>query len=320
MGTVLAAKMHTSRELLAHVASQDHGRLDAYSNYDLAVLTPVIFPLTFALVAVLFAFHRLASHEASHPTCRLVAGAITAGEGLFAFFCWGSCVANYADMGYSGGLSACDFQGWYSGFYSFSQPIFIGTAAAVMLFVQRRKEFPPTEWVASALVLGTIFALVMSSLPLMGETDYRFPKDFCIFDVQNEAMDGIFLVVFVLASTALVAASIAARESTIWWMYPVLTVFFWWGFSTLAAVVLINWSGDLSDHDNVWGWMAVLMHTQQLGNPLLYVLLWLNKIHEAGDIASQDVPSDESKEDLDEEACKEAMPYNQDLKKQDLRH
>ena len=58
--------MHIHRELLSsHVASQDHGRLDAYSNYDLAVLTPVIFPLSFALVAVVFAFYRLASHHSS---------------------------------------------------------------------------------------------------------------------------------------------------------------------------------------------------------------------------------------------------------------
>jgi len=234
--------MHIHRELLSsHVASQDHGRLDAYSNYDLAVLTPVIFPLSFALVAVVFAFYRLASHHSSHPTCRLVAGAVTAGEGLFAFFCWGSCVANYADMGYSGGLSACDFQGWYSGFYCFSQPIFIGTAAAVTASIQMRKQFPPTGWVAAVLVLGTIFAFLMSSLPLMGATEYRFPKDFCIFDIQNDAMGGIFLAEFVLVSTALVAASISLRETSIPWLYPALTLFFWWGFSTLAAIVLIDW-------------------------------------------------------------------------------
>lgn len=38
------------------------------------------------------------------------------------------------------------------------------------------------------------------------------------------------------------------------------------------------------------------MHTQQLGNPLLYSLLWLRQVHRAGDIVMPDVSSVEVKD------------------------
>merc|ERR1711865_1068245 len=126
--------MSTARALLSDVAEEDHARLESYGNYDLAVLTPVVFPLSFALIAIVYSYYRIFFVSTNaHPTAKIVAGAVTSAEALFGFFCWGSCVANYADMGYSGGLSACDFQGWYSAFYSFSQPIILAIAAVVAL-------------------------------------------------------------------------------------------------------------------------------------------------------------------------------------------
>merc|ERR1711998_722366 len=121
-------------------------------------------------MGVVYALYRITCHSSkAHPTTKLVAGAVTICEGLFAFFCWGSCVANYADRGYSGGLSACDFQGWYSGFYTFSQPLIIGLAGVVAFLGGRQGTLLRWRKTLSALALIFCFAAVMATLPFMGK-------------------------------------------------------------------------------------------------------------------------------------------------------
>jgi len=283
MGEVTLSEMQgqAMRQLLSRVSSSDQPRLESYSNYNLAVLTPVIFPLTFALVAVLIAGYSLAFRMGkAHPTPRLITAAIVAGEGVFAFFCWGSCVANYAQMGYSGGLSACEFQGWYSGFYSFCQPLLLGGAALCSTTLRKNQNFPSIQTTSALIGLTVIFAGITASLPLMNETHYRFPKDFCLFEIQADSVGGIFFSVFVLVSAVMIQAAWQLCDTTLRVYYPLFTAFFWWGFVTMAAIVLMSWADKLQDHDTVWGWMAILMHTQQLGNPLIYTFLWLPKILE----------------------------------------
>merc|ERR1712118_177850 len=299
-----ARRMHVHRELLSSVAEQDRGRLNAYSNYDLAVLTPVIFPLSLAVIAVLYAGWTIMRDTRSHPTSRFLAGTITAGECLFAFFCLGSCVANYAEMQYSGGLSACEFQGWYSGFYCFSQPLFIGAAATASLSLQMCKTLPSTSQMAGLVGVSTVFGVIMCSLPTMGETQYRFPKDFCMFDIQDDAIGAVFLCEFLLVSVVMVAACVRLWDTVIWWVYPLLTMVFYWGFSMLFIIVLMDWSGDLDAHSTVWGWMAVLMHTQQLANPLLYSLLWLAQIHRLAEYKTE-ADHDEEAGQQNDELCKD---------------
>lgn len=282
-----------SRRLLSSVSSSDQPRLDNYSNYDLAVLTPVIFPLSFALVAVLFAAYSLVCKSSQvHPTARLIAAGIVTGEGLFAFFCWGSCVANYVDMDYSGGISACAFQGWYAGFYSFCQPLFLGGAARCATMIRNTREFPQLRITGGLMALAVCFSAIMASLPLMNATHYRFPKDFCLFDIQDDAVGAVFFTVFVLVSAVMIEASWALSDTLLRMWCPLLTLFFWWGFITMVAIVLLSWANDLESHDTVWGWMAILMHTQQLGNPLFYTFLWLPKIMEIHRQQSEVLSSD----------------------------
>jgi len=286
--------MSTARALLSDVAEEDHARLESYGNYDLAVLTPVVFPLSFALIAIVYSYYRIFFVSTNaHPTAKIVAGAVTSAEALFGFFCWGSCVANYADMGYSGGLSACDFQGWYSAFYSFSQPIILAIAAVVALLVHQKRTFPSSVIVSIALAAAVLFAVIICSLPFMGTTKYRFPKDFCIFDVTNDAVGGLFVSMYFAVALVLVVTCVQLREHALLWLYPALTLLYLWGFTTLAAITIMDWSGDLDNEDTAWGWMAILMHTQQLANPLVYSMVWLPRVQELGGIEGGTITLDE---------------------------
>jgi len=282
------------RILLNEVAEQDQTRLHDYSNYDLAVLTPIIFPLSFALVALCYAYYRILFVSVNaHPTARIVTGAVTTVEAIFAVFCWASCVANYSKMGYSGGLSACDFQGWYSAFYAFLQPIVLLIAAVTAMVVHSKRSFPSPLLVGAAIAAATVFAVIMSSLPMMGTSKYRFPKDFCTFDVTNDTVGALFMSIFFPGAIVLVAASIFLRSHDLWWLYPLLTALYLWGFTTLPVISIMDWTDNLEEKDNVWGWMAILMHTQQLANPLVYSMLWLPRVQELGYIAGDTSAKDE---------------------------
>jgi len=110
--------------------------------------------------------------------------------------------------------------------------------------------------IACCLAVIALFAAVVSTLPFMGETHFHFAKDFCLFDIEDNAVGATFLVIFLFATSSLVCTSVQLIKSkqVPWWLYPVLLASFLWGFVALVIIVFKDWADDLDSSQTVWGW------------------------------------------------------------------
>ena len=129
--------------------------LSGYKSYDLAWLGPIVYPLTFAVIAQAVVFYdmsccrgkkrldwlvpRSARQEtgaAAPPDARitLLVLIVMASEATFAILCLVQCAINFTARSFPGGGGACDFQAFYATYYTFSS---IGTFALAMVFGAR---------------------------------------------------------------------------------------------------------------------------------------------------------------------------------------
>ena len=130
--------------------------LSGYKSYDLAWLGPIVYPLTFAVIAQAVVFYDMASccqgkkrldwlvprsarqetGAAAPPDARitLLVLIVMASEATFAILCLVQCAINFTARSFPGGGGACDFQAFYATYYTFSS---IGTFALAMVFGAR---------------------------------------------------------------------------------------------------------------------------------------------------------------------------------------
>ena len=180
--------------------------LSGYKSYDLAWLGPIVYPLTFAVIAQAAVFYDMARRSccrgkksldwlvprsarqetgaAAAPDARitLLVLIVMASEAIFAILCLVQCAINFTARSFPGGGGACDFQAFYATYYTFSS---IGTFALAMVFGARaiitNGSCPlfkvPLIALSGVAVHGG--ALLIAALPLLGAGEYLFATDYC---------------------------------------------------------------------------------------------------------------------------------------------
>ena len=132
--------------------------LSGYKSYDLAWLGPIVYPLTFAVIAQAAVFYDMARRSccrgkksldwlvprsarqetgaAAAPDARitLLVLIVMASEAIFAILCLVQCAINFTARSFPGGGGACDFQAFYAAMEKRGFVIFPGRLTAAGTF------------------------------------------------------------------------------------------------------------------------------------------------------------------------------------------
>lgn len=260
-------------------------RLLEYKSYDLAWLTPIVFPLSIALFVQFTAWRSVLKERRNFDASAVIlAGGELLVETMFGVFCFASCVANFRGRRYAGGKDHCAFQAWYAGWYTFSQlPLLatIGVAAAMKTCGERKLPGPKVCAIAVLASLGV--GALIAALPFLGVGQFTFAKDYCTYDAQDTPFAVMVMLAFLL-TVACVAVGhgrmllTSAGQARI---VSALAIFlFLWGWVVAAVIAfkgLISGStcnDPFATTSPAYGLNAVFLHVQQLANPVLYAILW----------------------------------------------
>lgn len=247
-----------------------------YESYDLQWLGPIVFPLSFALPTLAYVFYGY-YRTGIKTVADVVSFCITGVEAMFAVFCWVQCIANYHNRNMSGGTDACYFQAIYATLYLFTSVMFVGVASvATMHYLNILSAIIIS---AAVFILGILFAL----LPYMGAGQYRFPKDFCMCDLEETTFAAAWLVVWSISGILLLLATAACRrESSATVMGKecgsvvviVSMVIAYLAFFTTPTIIDFIYLSGGDQPGTIYGALAIILHSQQVGNPLLYGVIW----------------------------------------------
>lgn len=260
--------------------------METYTSYDLAWFGPIVFPLSFSIPTIFYVFstyYRTGIKSAAD----IVSFGIVACEAMFAFFCWAQCIANYTNRDFQGGIGACNFQAIYATIYLFTSVMLVGLAAATTMLAISPRAATLSTFVVWGLGICTAF------LPYMGAGQYRFPKDFCMCDLQQEVFATLWLVAWA-TSLLLLLFSIAApqlqgpvplpcccQQAVRSRMVGMARVLAFIAFFSTPTIIDFIYIGGGSQPGAIYGALAIILHFQQIGNPLLYGLLWRSFHNEA---------------------------------------
>jgi len=265
----------------------DLPRMHHYQSYDLAWLTPIVFPLTLAIATQVAAWYLLMRDRRLVQTSAtiLAAGELFV-ETCFGLFCIASCLANFGGRGYSGGASHCAFQAWYAGWYIFSQLPMIAAIAAATALTLRDQGTLPSACTSAAAVVGSLgVGALVAAFPFLGVGQYVFAKDYCTVDMQDPPF-AVSLLLFILVTTGLMVNGhvgtmrkpSASQQQKI--ISTAAVVLFFWGWGVAAVIALHGLAGGgfcgdpFETTSPAYGLNAIFLHVQQLANPILYVMYW----------------------------------------------
>uniref|UniRef100_A0A7S4Q6E4 G-protein coupled receptors family 1 profile domain-containing protein n=1 Tax=Alexandrium monilatum TaxID=311494 RepID=A0A7S4Q6E4_9DINO len=279
---------------MAPIRECDAQRMERYTSYDLAILTPILFPLTAALVVQLLSWVFLwRERRQTNLSATILCGGELLVETFFGIFCLGSCVANFAERDYVGGTSACAFQAWYAGWYTFSQlPMLAALSAAVGYRESWGAGSLPSPSACAGVVFGCLaVGALVAALPFMGVSHFVFPKDYCMYDLQDTPFAMIFLLWFFVAAACVTLGPLrlailrcvqgsGPEDTNVQILCIMAVVLFLWGWVVSAAIAVRGLakgsvcSDDFATSSTVYGFSAVFLHVQQLANPVLYAVFW----------------------------------------------
>ncbi len=282
--------------------------LPSYTSFDLAWLAPITYPLALSLVAIFFALREGYLAGLFRTSSNALATVSVTIEAFFAVLCFIQCVLNYSQRAYVGGAQACDFQAWYACFWVFSSCLLQPLIARTSFFIRKFQQQPSKSACLAHAGLILLFALLVSLFPVMGVGYYGFPKDYCMFEIQDVVMGSMFLATFFVALVVTGAYHIGAASilfskstdlqekvldhprdcsdlSTMPTFCGILTparlqifmlIWFLLIWSPTAIVVLLYQVGAREPPVNSTesALVAVSLHSQQLFNPLLVGILW----------------------------------------------
>jgi len=288
---------------MGFVRDCDLQRALAYRSYDLAWLTPIVFPLFLSLGTQAFSW-TLLWRERLHtdPSIGVLCGGLVLVETFFGVFCLCSCLANYATRDYAGGEAACGFQGWYAGWYVFSQlPLLAAMGIMIRQVVLKGSRRLPTPTRCAVGVIVVLLATgFIAALPFLGVSHYSFPRDYCTVDLQDRPYASCFLLLFLVTAGCIIFGPLRVAAGCIPYVQQnsstgtdagikharvtsslritctAIVALFTWGFTVAAAISLIGLArGSICDDplatsSPIFGLNAIFMHVQQLANPLLY--------------------------------------------------
>jgi len=292
-----------------------------YTSYDLAWLAPILYPLTIAVVAQCVIYSDLIIHRLRGTRCLPSCGSgscrkassdekavrtsgrysdvvpsadvelpvllMMASETIFAICCTIQCYINFGSRAFVGLVPACSFQGFYSGYYLFSATSLAALTAAVGARVIVNKS-PPSRLVVgvTGIVLHGVSGL-LAALPLLGVGQYRFPRDYCMPDIETPFFAGIFWTWWTVSSlTIVVATGLLLRSDRAVSLRAKLLLGFIAVYFTVAwspAVLIgIDWAtGGTPSEGGLYGFLAIFLHSNQLVVPVLWAGCLRSHMYEA---------------------------------------
>jgi hypothetical protein len=264
---------------MSPIRACDEERMLDNSYYAVSTVAPCItIPLSLAVVVIPGCWWLLWSErkKTSASMMWLCSGELFI-QTVFTMCCWAQCIAMVHADKFAGGTPLCEFQGWYVGFYVFSETIMAGGLNLAM-----NTPFTASQGAAiaaSAIAIGALLA----ALPFMGVSHYIFGSVFCSVDLEDPVYGVIFVLVFV-GMVACVAAGpvqiLAQRRELpvklrrICLGAAVVTIGGWSAALIIACAGLIRGSSCEQSFDSkvglMWGIYATLAHLQNLVNPVLF--------------------------------------------------
>merc|ERR1712046_14632 len=257
----------------------------SYTSYDLQWLGPIVLPLSFALPAIAYVLYGYWKTGVK-TSADVVSLGITIIEAMFAVFCWVQCIANFHNRDMSGGADACYFQAIYATWYLFTSILLVTMAAVVTV-----KDISITSAAVGTTVLYCI-GMFLAVLPYMGAGQYRFPKDFCMADLEQGVYAGLWLAAWLIGGLMLAAAvAMSSRGHVVMvcgsdWgvrMVKALMVAAYLAFFTTPTIIDLIYLSDGQQPGTIYGALAIILHLQQVCNPLLYGLVWRHWLNSYGD-------------------------------------
>ena len=264
-------------------------KLAEYTSYDYAWLGPILYPLTLALgVFIFLAFKRCTEERPRATVIDTVAGFVCAVELFFTICCLIQCIVNFSNRSFVGGHDACAVQAFYSTVYSFS------ALGAVVIALAVGNEIITTSrctWTSNAVLKyagGIVGASVLlACCPLLGIGSYIFAVDYCMYNLEG----GFFQTVFALSFGAsayfvgcfsLRSFKYGSRSSVpdvkTQGQLALVQGLFWdaiWLPAVMIWVLAMTGNGPLNTKLwRMYGANAIILHSQQLGNAILYGWLW----------------------------------------------
>ena len=176
-------------------------------------------------------------------------------------------VGSFHNRDMSGGADACYFQAIYATLYLFTSMLLVVCAAIVTV----RDVSMTTAAVGTTAMycLGMFIAV----LPYMGAGQYRFPKDFCMCDLEEGVYAGLWLTVWLIGVLSLAAAvALGTRGHVVMvcgsgWggrIVKTLMVLAFLGFFTTATIIDLIYLSDGSQPGTIYGALAIILHLQQV--------------------------------------------------------
>ena len=261
--------MSTQHNTSDHIYRFD--KLLVYESYSEAIIGPIVFPLSFALVAQFIVYCDMVRHRCTgKPLLALWTGAISSKAGppsasliaegptlmhllsetVFAIACIAQCATNWSAKRYVGLGNACDLQGVYAGYYVFSATALTAISAlAASRIISNPETARATSRVAVAAgLLAHVVAVFLASLPAMGVGEYIFPRDFCMPNIETGMFSGLMFTWWLLSGIGCLYAAVSAKLPAaaarllygifayyvLAWMPLVLIIFVYWADGTVS--------------------------------------------------------------------------------------
>lgn len=290
-----------------------------YRSYDAAWLGPIVFPLTFAIIAQCVVYSDIVRHRLGCKKKRnnkvsciptgggdalpppdlavdLVSASCLVSETVFGVFCIVQCVINRSSEAFVGLDEACDFQGWYAAYYSFASCMLMTFAIVVGARITHTrgtcKYVTKPGFVASMGLLIHITAMFVASLPLLDVGEYLFATDYCMHNLEGPTMRGIFAVIYfvclslIAGAVAVVVVGVRAPQQppagvvidrrARCLLVGSATYFLVAFMPAITIVFLAMANGAVFDSPQwrVYGAQGIMLHLNQLVNPILFGCCW----------------------------------------------
>ena len=194
--------------------------LSAHRSCGLAWLGPILYPLTFAVLAqaqavvwrrVLRSYcgGKTQRHAGDNSPARadvdrlvdIVVGAIMSAETIFGLCCLVQCVINFSARRFVGGAAACDVQALYASYYVIASlllcPFGVVAGWRIVCTDGACPLLRPPILVGAAVAIH-LTALLVAALPLAGVGSYMFATDYCIFNQETAAYSAVVLTLLVV--------------------------------------------------------------------------------------------------------------------------
>jgi hypothetical protein len=254
-----------------------------------------------------------------YKVVNVASGFVCTVEAYFTIFCLVQCCINYGTRSYAGGDAACALQGFYSTSYTVASLGSVVLALFCSYKILTTRTCVKAGQALGAAVVISLVAILVGLFPVMGAGSYIFAVDYCMYNLEGLFYQ-IVMPFFYLPSLALVAFFVvngykkaidaeAKRKAAylllfgLFWFVVWLPAVIIWGLSVAGA------PPTTTDWWRIYGAHAIIFHSQQLGNLLLYGFLWRRLMNDYLDSVQQ-LPKEVKELEVVQGPALDVAPYN----------